>query len=79
MRREPERPNRRARVMSRAIQAGASAATRAGRRCVLREPPTGPTLRDGQDGSHVHDRLPPARRAQKFPEDTSFKMALSRA
>ena len=59
MRREPERPKRRASVMSRAIQAGSSAATRAGHRCVLREPPTGPTLRDGHDGSHVHDRLPP--------------------
>ena len=45
----------------------------------LGEGPAGPTLRDGHDGSHVHDRLPPARRAQKFPEDTSFKMALSRA
>ena len=31
------------------------------------------------DGSHVHDRLPPARRAQKLPEDTACKMALSRA
>ena len=45
----------------------------------LGEPPTGPTRRDWHDGSHVHDRLPPARRAQKFPADTSCTMALSRA
>ena len=82
MRREPERPNRRACVMSRAIQARCIRGHpgRAPRRAArLGEPPTGPTRRDWHDGSHVHDRLPPARRAQKFPADTSCTMALSRA
>ena len=41
--------------------------------------PAGPTLRDGQRGSHVRNRLPPARRAQKFPDATSLRMAWSSA
>ena len=45
----------------------------------LGQPPTRPTLRDGHDGLHVRDRLPPARRAQKFPDATSLRIALSRA
>ena len=45
----------------------------------LGQPPTGPMLRDGHDGLHVRDRLPPARRAQKFPNATSLRIALSRA
>ena len=82
MRREPERPNRRARVLRRAIQAGAARGHpgRAPRRAARRGAhPTGPPLRDGHDGSHVHARLPPARRAQTFPEDTACKLAVSRA
>ena len=45
----------------------------------LGQPPTRPTLRDGHDGLPVRDRLPPARRAQKFPDATSLRIALSRA
>ena len=56
---------------------------RAGR-IVLRAPrllqdATRPTLRDGQRGLHVAHRLAPVRWAQKFPEATSFRMALSSA
>ena len=40
---------------------------------------TRPTLRDLQRGLHVADRLAPVRRAQKFPEATSFRMALGAA
>ena len=45
----------------------------------LGQPPTRPPLRDGHDGLHVRDRLPPARQAQKFPDATSLRIALSRA
>ena len=45
----------------------------------LGQDPAGPTLRDDQRGAHVANRLPPARRAQKFPEATSWRIALSRA
>ena len=82
MRREPERPNPpRPRDepgdQGRFIRGHPDRAPlRAAR---LGEPPTDPTLRDWHDGSHVHARLPPARRAQKFPEDTAFKMTVSRA
>ena len=40
---------------------------------------TRPTLGDGQRLTHVHDRLPPSRQAQKFPRETSFRIALSSA
>ena len=62
MRREPERPNRRARVMRRAIQAGASAATRAGRRCVLRGWASPRQARRAETGTTVRPCMPACRR-----------------
>ena len=43
------------------------------------EDPTGPTLRDDQRGPRGRARLAPARRAQKVPDATSVRMAVSSA
>ena len=43
------------------------------------EDPTGPTRRDDQRGPRGRDRLAPARRAQKVPDATSVRMAVSSA
>ena len=45
----------------------------------LPQHPTRPTLGAGQRLTPVHDRLPPSRRAQKYPRETSFRIALSSA
>ena len=41
--------------------------------------PTRPPLRYPQGLAHMLHRLPPSGRAQKFPEDASFKIAKSKA
>ena len=48
-------------------------------RAGLAENPAGPTFGDAQAVADVLDRLAPPGRAQKFPEETSFKIALSSA
>lgn len=39
--------------------------------------PTGPALRHAHNAAHMLDRTPSSVRAQYFPEDTSFKIAMS--
>ena len=62
MRRDPERPNRRARGMRRAIQAGSSAATRAGLRGVLRGWASPRQAQRAETGTTVRPCMPACRR-----------------
>lgn len=45
----------------------------------LTQDPTGPTFGDAQPTTDMQNRLSPPRRAQKFPEAASLKMAMSKA